>query len=50
MTIKLVFVASPLSTQHQGERAKIDWLGIRITCPSGPTCLSAVCCFSKLVL
>jgi hypothetical protein len=27
-TIKLVFVASPLSTQHYGERAKIDWLGI----------------------
>jgi hypothetical protein len=25
-TITLVFVASPLSTQHPGERAKTDWL------------------------
>ena len=32
-TIKLVFVASPLSTQHEGERAKTDWLGIGIMCP-----------------
>ena len=28
-TIKLVFVASPLSTQHSGERTKTGWLGIR---------------------
>ena len=39
-TIKLVFVASPLSTQHSGERAKTDWLGMRM-CPSGATCLPA---------
>ena len=39
--IKLVFVASPLSTQHQGEIAKTGWLGIRIMCPSGATCLPA---------
>jgi hypothetical protein len=45
-TIKLVFVASPLSTQHTGERAKTGWLGIRIMCPSGATCLPADCCFS----
>jgi hypothetical protein len=31
MMMKLVFVASPLSTQHLGERA--DCLGVRITCP-----------------
>ncbi len=31
-----------------GERAKIGWLGIRIMCPSGSTCLSADCCFSEL--
>jgi hypothetical protein len=34
-TIKLVFVASPLSTncrQHYEERAKTSWLGIRIMC------------------
>jgi hypothetical protein len=28
-TIKLVFVASQLSTQHFGEIAKTSWLGIR---------------------
>ena len=33
--IKLVFVASPLSTQRYGERAKTGWLGIRIMCLSG---------------
>jgi hypothetical protein len=41
LTLKLVFVASLLSTQHKGERAKTGWLGIRIMCPSGATCLSA---------
>jgi hypothetical protein len=30
--IKLVFVASLLSTHHQGERAKTSCLGIRIIC------------------
>jgi hypothetical protein len=34
-TIKLVFVASPLRTQHKGERTKTGWFGIRIMCPSG---------------
>jgi hypothetical protein len=29
-TIKLVVVASWLSTQHSGERAKAGWLGIMI--------------------
>jgi hypothetical protein len=38
-TMKLVFVVSPLSTQHYGERAKIVWLGIRIMCPNGMTFL-----------
>jgi hypothetical protein len=28
-TMKLVFVVSPLSTQHQGERANTIWLGIQ---------------------
>jgi hypothetical protein len=37
--IELVFVASPLSTQHLGERAKTGWLRIRIMCQSGATCL-----------
>jgi len=46
----LVFLASPLVPQHLGERAKNGWLGIRIMCPSGATCLSADCCFSKIAL
>ena len=49
-TIKLVFVACPLSTQHYGERTKTGWLGIRIMCPIGTTCLSADSCFSELAL
>ena len=40
-TIKFVFVASLLSMQQYGERAKTGWFGIRIMCPSGATCLSA---------
>ena len=48
-TIILVFVASPLSTHHKGERAKTGWNGIRIMCPSGATCLPADCCFGELV-
>ena len=31
-------------------RANTDWLGIRIMCSSGATCLSVDCCFSELVL
>jgi hypothetical protein len=49
-TIKLVFVASPLSMQHQGERTKTGWLGIRIMCQSGAICLPTDCCFSELAL
>jgi hypothetical protein len=26
------------------------WLGIKIICPSGPTCISADCCFSEVAL
>jgi hypothetical protein len=32
-TITLVFVATPLSTYREGERAKTGWLRIRIMCP-----------------
>ena len=49
-TIKLVFVASSLSTQHYRERAKIGWFGIRIMYPNGVTFLPADCCFSELAL
>ena len=44
-TMKLLCVASPLSTQHYGVRAKTGWLGIRILYLSGATC-----CFSELAL
>jgi hypothetical protein len=40
--------ASPLSTQHYGERAKIGWLEIRIMSLNGVTFPPADCCFSKL--
>ena len=49
-TLKLVFIASPLSMQHRGERATTGRLGIRIMCLSGATCLPADCCFSELAL
>ena len=45
-TIKLVFVASPLSTQHSN---KAGWSGIRIMFPSGATCLTTNC-YSELAL
>jgi hypothetical protein len=32
------------------KRAKTGWLGIRIMCPSGATCLPADCCFSEVAL
>jgi hypothetical protein len=48
--ITLVFDASPLRTEHQEERGKTGWLGIKTVCPSGVTCLSADCCFSELEL
>ena len=31
-------------------KRKTGWLGIKIMCPSGATCLSADCCFSELAL
>ena len=36
------------SAKHAGEKAKIDWIGIRIICPSGATCLPTDYCFSEL--
>jgi hypothetical protein len=47
MTIKLVFVASPLSIK---EKKQTGWLVIRIICPSGPTCLSADYFFGELAI
>ena len=38
--LKLVCVASPLSTQHYGLRAKTGWLGTTIICISRVACLS----------
>ena len=34
----------------QGVKAKNGWLGIRIICASGATCLPADCCFSEIAL
>jgi len=48
--MKLVFVASTLSTQHKGERAKMGWFGTRKICPSEETRLSTDCCFNELAL
>jgi hypothetical protein len=48
--VKFIFVGSLLSMQHSGHRAMTGWLGIRIMCPSGVTCLSVECCFSELAL
>jgi hypothetical protein len=38
--------------KHAALRRKSNagWLGIRIMCPSGATCLPADCCFSELAL
>jgi hypothetical protein len=49
-TITFVFVASPISTQHQGARTKTGWHRIRIMCPSGATCLHSDFCVSELAL
>ena len=39
------------SAKHTAlQRAKTGWLGIRIMCPSGATCLPADYCFSELAL
>jgi hypothetical protein len=38
------------SAKHTAESAKTAWLGNRIMCPSGATCLPTDCCFSELAL
>ena len=38
------------SANHAAIRRTTGWLGIRIMCPSGATCLFARCCFSELAL
>ena len=39
------------SAKHAALRKKKNgWLGIRIICPSGATCLPMDCCFSELPL
>ena len=37
-------------TLRRKTRVLTDWLGIRILCPSGATCLPADCCCSELAL
>ena len=48
-TIKLVCIASPLGMQHEGERTKTGWLGIRIICRMELR-RPADCCLSELAL
>ena len=51
LTMKLVFIASPLITQYYGVRATIGSLGIGISmCPSGEKLLPADRFFSELTL
>jgi hypothetical protein len=40
------------STKHAAlmRNSKDGWLGLRIMCPSGATCLSTDCCISELAL
>ena len=38
------------SAKHAALRRTSCWLGIRIMCPNGTTCLSVDCCFSELSL
>ena len=49
-TVKLVFAAPPLRTNHLGVEAKTGWIRIRIMCPSEVRCPPADCCFSELAL
>ena len=49
-TIKLVCVASPLSTQHLREKAKTGGLGIRIIYPSWAAYLPTDSCFNEIAL
>jgi hypothetical protein len=48
-TRKLVYVASLLITQHEGERAKTGWLGIGTMCQSAVTCLPTKCLFTQMI-
>ena len=49
-TMKLVRVASSLSTQFKGDMSKTCWFGIRITSPSDATCSPVDSCLSKLAI
>jgi hypothetical protein len=41
-----------ISAKHTALKSitKDGWLGLRIMCPSGATCLSTDCCISELAL
>ena len=47
-TLKLVFAASPLSTQHLGVRAKTGQSRVRKMCLGKVACLPMDCCFHEL--
>ena len=44
-TRKWIYVPSPLGQQHEGEEQ--SWLGIKLICQYGATCLPADSCFSE---
>ena len=46
----LVFAGSVLRTQYEVIRTKTVWLGIKIMCQRGATCLPLDSCFSELAL
>ena len=43
------FYIPPLNMQHYRVSLKTGWVGIRIMCQSGATCLPVDCCFSVRV-
>ena len=48
--VKFTFAVSSFRAQYLEVRAITGWLGIRIMCSSGVTCLPADCYFSDLLL
>ena len=49
-TMKFIFVASPQSAQHWGERVKTVRIGIGIMCPSGGKWIPVASYLSELTL
>jgi hypothetical protein len=50
MKFRLLKAGSTVNSILKGAMTKTGWLGIRIMCPNGATCLLADCCFIELAL